>query len=481
MPKLLHKYLSVLFPYSSVFLLILINSINLKAQTNHYIIIDTIIIEGNNHTKNYVIERELLFVKDSIYESADLDEIAMNSKNLLINTNLFITAEVKWTEVRPKHVSVSVTLSEKWYIWPIPFFELADRNYKQWADLGYKADRTNYGLYLFTYNFRGRNETLKLSFINGYTRNYGIQYTAPFLDKTGKYGLDFSSSFKQNKEIWYLTKNDSLQFYKNYLNTLIQRSESKIAFITRRNNFATERWEIEYNLIKIRDTIDTKELNPDFLLSGIKQKEIFIKHIFIYEKRDNKYYPLKGFYFKNEVDLGQLIGDTLSVEIIKETAEFGVYKEVYKKVYLSGFFKTKLSNEPLPFIPYYNFKAFGYKDFVRGYEQYVIDGHAFMLAKLNLKIALVHQYMLKTPLKLHKKNFRMPTGIYMNMYSDWGKVFNNQWVFNATNNNRLIKTDLVGYGAGLDVLFLNDKIFRVEYSLNILGDNNINLHFQKTF
>jgi outer membrane protein assembly factor BamA len=474
------KYFLNRLKFGGVFLFFIGIAAPSFAQTNHYIIIDTILFEGNSHTKQYVLERELVFKKDSIYESANLDVMAKDSKNLLFNTNLFLTTKVTWEETRPKHVTVKVVVLEKWYIWPIPFFELADRNYKQWADLGYKMERTNYGLYLFTYNFRGRNETIKLSLINGYTRNYGIQYSLPFLDKSGKYGLEISSSFKQNKEIWYLTRNDSLQFYKNFENTLIQRFENRFDFVTRRTNFSTERWEVEFNHIKIRDTISSKGLNPNFLLAGNTQRELYIKHIFNYEKRDNKYYPLTGFYFKNELSLASFKADTASLELVKETIEFGLYKEIYKNLYLSGFFKTRLSNEPLPFIPYTNFKAFGYKDYVRGYEQYVVDGHTFMLGKLNLKYALLHQYMLKTPLKLKQKAYRLPTGIYLNLYSDWGKVVSNQWG-KAEYNNTLRNTDLVGYGAGIDFLFLNDKIFRFEYSLNILGDKNFNLHFDKAF
>ena len=147
---------------------------------------------------------------------------------------------------------------------------------------------------------------------------------------------------------------------------------------------------------------------------------------------------------------------------------------------MSGFFKTRLSNEPKPFIPYNNFKAFGYKDYVRGYEQYVIDGHGFMLGKVNLKYALLHRHMLKTPIKVNKRPVKLPTGVYINLYSDWGKVFNNQWA-KSVYNNKLIQTDLVGYGSGIDFLFMNDKIFRLEYSLNILGNKNFNLHFDKAF
>lgn len=480
MQKFYTKYFSNTLKFKFALLSLFFISFNSYAQQNHYVIIDTITFEGNVKTKQYVLERELDFKKGTIYESADLDEMAKNSKNMLYNTNLFITTNVTWVETRPKHVSVAVTVSEKWYIWPIPFFELADRNYRQWADLGYKMNRTNYGLYLFTYNFRGRNETVKLSFINGYTRNYGIQYSLPFIDKTGKFGIEVSSGFKKNKEIWYLTRNDSLQFFKNFENTLIQRFENKIALITRRSNVSSDRLEVEFNNIQISDTVSSKEINPHFLLSSNKQNEVFIKHIFTYEKRDNKFYPLTGYYFKNEVSLGKIIGDTASLELVKETLEFGGYKEIYKKLYLSCYFKTKFSNQPIPFIPYNNYKAFGYKDFVRGYEQYVIDGHAFMLGKLNLRYALLHQYMLRTPFKINKKPAKLPTGIYLNLYSDWGKVFNNQWS-KSVYNNQLINTDLVGYGAGFDVLFLNDKIFRFEYSLNILGDKNFNIHFDKSF
>ena len=468
-----------IIPIFLVFFL-LINSVNSFAQENHPIIVDSVRIEGNRLTKPFVIYREVLLKKDSIYNSKDLDDMVLNSKNLLINTNLFITVDVDWVEVKPNHVVVNVVIREKWYIWPIPLVQLADRNFKQWANLNYKANRINYGVYLFIYNYRGRNETLKFTIINGYTRHYGIQYIVPFLDKTGKLGLDVSTSYKKNSEIWYLTRNDSLQFFSDLEKKLIERSETKVALITRRNNFATERLELEYNLVKVNDTI--LEINPAFLLSGTKQKEIFVRHVFHLEKRDNRFYPLIGFYFRNELALGSIQGDTSSIELLKESVEYGVYKKVYKKVYLSGFVKAKFSNQAIPFIPYNNYKSFGYKDFVRGYEQYVMDGSAFTLAKFNVKYALLHQYMLRTPVKIRKKNFLLPTGIYFNSYADWGKVWNDQWQGSSyTYNNTLINTNLFGYGVGTDILFLNDRIFRFEYSLNIKGDRNFNIHFEKAF
>jgi len=453
-----------------------------SAQENHYVIIDSISISGNKHSEIFMIERELLLIKDSIYESKDLDNLALRSEYQLMNTNLFITMKVTWTEIKPQHVIVNVVVQEKWYKWLIPVFQLADRNYKEWESHGFGLNRTNYGAHLNIYNFRGRRETVRLTFINGYTRHYAVQYIAPFLEKTGKYGLEVASSFKQQKEIWYLTRDNKLQFYKNFENTLISQFENSLAFTTRRNNFTFEKWIVEYNAIRVNDTIQSKGLNPKYLLSGDLQRELFVKHVIIHEKRDNKYYPLKGFYIKNELRLGNIFSDTSNIELLRETIEGGIYRNIYKKLYLSGFFKFYYSNQPKPQIPYYNFKAFGYDNYVRGYEQYVIDGHGFALAKVNLKFALLHQYMLKTPLRLNKQKVKLPVGVYLNFYSDWGKVFNEQWKTpNDIYNNTLINTDLVGYGSGIDVLFLNDKILRFEYSLNILGNKNFNLGLQKSF
>lgn len=452
------------------------------AQKNHYVIIDSIQISGNKHSEAFIIERELLLIKDSVYESNDLEELSQGSEYQLMNTNLFITIKVTCTEVKPQHVIVNVVVQEKWYKWLIPVFELADRNYKEWESHDYDIDRTNYGAHLNIYNFRGRRETVRLTFINGYTRHYALQYIAPFLEKSGKYGLELSSSFKQQKEIWYLTRDNKLQFYQNFEKTLISQFDNSLAFTTRRNNFTFEKWMVEYNTVHVSDTIQSKGLNPGYLLEGDLQKELFVKHILIHERRDNKYYPLKGFYVKNELQLGNIYGDTTNSELLRETIEGGIYRNIYKKLYLSGFFKFYYSNQPKPQIPYYNFKAFGYDNYVRGYEQYVIDGHGFALAKVNLKYALVHQYMLKTPLRLNKQKVKLPVGIYLNVYSDWGKVFNEQWSKpNNIYNNTLINTDLIGYGSGIDVLFLNDKILRFEYSLNILGDKNFNLGLQKSF
>lgn len=461
------------------FFLLLFNKSN--ALDDYYVIIDSIIINGNNHTKHWVIENEIHFKYKEIYKKSELNALAENSKNSLINTNLFLFAQVTCTEITAKHIVVNVNVSENWYLWPLPCFELSDRNFKQWQNMDYDIKRTNYGFYLFKYNIKGRSETLKIAFVNGYTEKYGIYYFIPYINKSQKNGAEISSTFKKNKEIWYLTKNNKLQFYKNYDKAIIQRWENNIAFIVRKNGFLTDRWELEYNNIQIDEKLIKDSLNSNFLLGGIKQNEIFIKYISIYEKRNNRNYPLTGFYLKNEIKLGTIKSDS-TAEIISESIESAIYRKAAKNLYVSGFFKFKMSNQALPFIPYNNFKALGYTDYVRGYEQYVIDGHALMLAKFNIKYALINGYKLKFPFKLNKKYISLPFGTYFNLYADWGKTYNKQWQTSKYGlQNTLANKHLFGFGAGIDFLAMNDKILRIEYTINILDDKNLNLHFKKAF
>lgn len=451
------------------------------SQKDYYIVVDSIIISGNKQTKAFVIENEIILKNKEIYKKSELNELVLQSKNMLTNTNLFIFCDISYVEYKYQHIYVNINVTENWYLWPIPSFELSDRNFKQWQLMDYKLNRTNYGIYLFKYNLKGKNETLKLAIINGYTRKYALYYSKPYFKKYQKLGFEFSTSFKQNKEIWYQTKNNKIQFYKNYDKFLFQRWENSLSFLVRRNNFMTEKWEIEYNNIKIDKPMIADSLNRNFLLTGDMQNEICIKQTMNYEKRNNKYYPLTGFYLKNELKLGSIRSDSSS-EIISESFETAIYNEIVKRLYLSAFFKGKITNQMMPYIPYYNFKALGYADYVRGYEQYVVDGHAFLLAKVNLKFALINQYKLKIPFKLNKKYISLPFGTYINLFADWGKTYNNQWQESFYGfNNSLANEHLFGYGGGIDFLVLNDKVLRVEYSQNILNDKNLNLHFKKAF
>jgi len=57
-------------------------------------------------------------------------------------------------------------VSERWYTFPEPQFELADRNFNVWwNEQDHDFDRTEYGVDLLCYNFTGNYDLLEVKAI----------------------------------------------------------------------------------------------------------------------------------------------------------------------------------------------------------------------------------------------------------------------------------------------------------------------------
>ena len=189
-------------------------SANLKAQVR----INTIQVEGNNRTKNYILLRELPYhVGDQINKDS-LSILNTLSQQQLFNTSLFLS--VKVTPVYPLKydssiVDIQIQVKERWYFIPKPYFKWVDRNFSQWwNEQNRSLDRVNYGITLSQKNATGNNDKLVLGFIGGYTQQNIIQYQLPFFDKKLKYGIGGGWQNYNQKEFNYKTENDKQVFAK---------------------------------------------------------------------------------------------------------------------------------------------------------------------------------------------------------------------------------------------------------------------------
>ncbi len=176
--------------------------------------ISAIHLEGNLKTRDLIIYRELPFQSGDTIQKSDLTGLLELSKNQLVNLNLFNEVLVTSDSSDLFEMKVHIKLTEKWYLWPIPTLEYADRNVNQWYSFKLNPERLNYGLYNFRYNAFGLNHTFKLALIHGYTRNYGFEYRIPYWDKKRQWGSSFQASRRLNHEIVYATAHNRQQFYK---------------------------------------------------------------------------------------------------------------------------------------------------------------------------------------------------------------------------------------------------------------------------
>ena len=112
-----------------IILFILISLVYFQSNAQEYI--NEIIITGNTKTKNYVILREVSFKEKESYKKDVLDKKIKASQNNLLNLKLFNFVKIKKINTGDV-IKISITVVEKWYIWPYPILEISERNFNTW-------------------------------------------------------------------------------------------------------------------------------------------------------------------------------------------------------------------------------------------------------------------------------------------------------------------------------------------------------------
>jgi outer membrane protein assembly factor BamA len=437
---------------------------NLVAQE---LTISSIAIAGNTKTKEAIIVRELPFQLNQKITKDSLDLTLLVAQNQLVSLNLFNQVSLNYTS-KNDSISVSILVVEKWYIWPIPTLEFADRNFNQWWDFNFNTSRINYGLYNFVYNLGGLNHTLKLSLIAGYTKNLGLEYRIPYLDKRKHFGVSAGIAYKTNHEITFETLNNKQQFYNNFDTIVNKRTASFIELNYRPGLFFFHKFFGAFLNQKIHPNIGI--LNPDYADGQNKLNYLQLGYQLLYRKVDNRFYPINGqivslggaLNFVNTNSTKSWMDATIAAEryaALSKRFNFGIGANVKIS-------STQSTNYPLN-------TALGYKQFVRGYEPYVIDGQQYLLFKSTVRYALFHQKLLNTsilPLKAYKKSV---CSSYFSFFVDGGQVKGTK-----TGNN-LTNTTLIGIGLGWDWVFYYDKVIRFEYSINKDKQQGLYIHFTK--
>ena len=431
--------------------------------------VNFITLIGNKKTKREIILRELILHEDDSLPQNKINGAIQRSKENLLNTSLFNFVDIFYKS-EGTSIDVIIVVSERWYIWPLPIFELVDRNLNEWL-LTRDFSRTNYGLYLAVYNFRGRNETLALGFRDGYTKKYSLQYSIPYVSKNQKEGISFSVAYSRNHEIAYNIFNNKLIYFDDDDAYVRKEFYASAQMTFRRKIYNTFMVRVEYNNLQLSDTI--RVLNPDYLNSHeSKQRYSALTLFFKSDHRDLISYPLHGTYF--DAEYFQRGFDFFGDDVAQSNfySSFRYYAELKKNIFFATGIKGKFSGSSRQ--PYNITRALGYgREYVRGYEYYVVNGQNFLLFKSNLKLRLLPTLVKKFNFIPSEKFSTIPFSFYLNAFYDIGYVDDQQYFQTNTLSNQL----LPGYGIGIDFASYYDIVFSVEYSINKFAEKDFFFHF----
>ncbi|HNX44754.1 MAG TPA: hypothetical protein PLJ84_01855 [Bacteroidales bacterium] len=456
-----------------LFVLLSVN-VPVAGQERTPVIIGHIRTEKNSVTDISVILRELPFREGDTIGADEFDKFVGKSVENLLNTSLFnfVTADTSFVRSEEYRVAtLTYKFVERWYVWPAPILEISDRNINAWYQ---KRDYTrfNYGAHLVWNNVTGRMENLDLMLRFGKNQHCSLLYDIPYIDRHKQIGVGLEAGLIREHEVGYITEDDKLLYAFNK-KSMMTGWYTALHILYRHSIYFNHELDIGYQRYSYSDTL--LDLNPGYLATGEKHcwyPSVYYK--FKADFRDAKYYPLTGWYFDAEIfQAGFDAGDDQSVTSgwIKFTGR--IYRKLANRWYAGAGMVTRIST--FPDNSYFMNTALGYnRDFVRGYEYYVIDGTHFGVFKSSVKFALIPERAMQIGIIPTEKFSLVHYAAYLTWFGDAGYVCKNG---PAGQNNQLPGTLLLGSGLGLDLVTYYDKVMRIEFTLNRKGEKGIYLHF----
>ena len=129
---------------------------SILAQNAPLVIVKNIFVEGNQKTKARLIIRELTFNVGDTIPLSKFGKLLDDNRLRIMNTNLFNVAQLnvknwKSGNLPIDEVSIVITVVENFFVYPVPIFGLADRNFNVWwKEQNHALSRTNYGFSIST-------------------------------------------------------------------------------------------------------------------------------------------------------------------------------------------------------------------------------------------------------------------------------------------------------------------------------------------
>lgn len=457
--------------------------------------IEAIEIVGNNKTKADYILRELDFTVGDMLALSSLQTVFDRNKSYLLGTRLFVSVDFELTdyEEASKTGIVQIKVAENLYWYLYPGGDLLDRSVIIWLrDFGLDFDRVVPSLTFSHTNLTGRQDELKariergfclsqqdnligdLTCFGDFTRKYEVLYTTPYLNKDKTLRLRVGGLYSNSNSVRINTSENKDVFLIE--EDRIQERFRSSARLEYRPKLYLRHWlTLRYQGLQAKDTIINR--NPDYFLDGTDTHRFFsISYTFRLDRRDNELYPLKGIYFLATASK-QGIGVFGDRNMLRLTGAFGKYWQFSQKLSTQFFMagETNLIRQQQPF---YDYRSIGTNaDYIRGYENYAIDGQDYWYAKADVKyLALDINWNLGRLMPI-KKLKQLPIQVFAKIYSDIGSVNDPYYFLGNDLNNEF----LTGGGVGLDFIVYRSSLIQIEYSFNHLGESAFFAHFDLVF
>ena len=428
-----------------------------------FVIVESINLVGNETTKDQVMLIELTFAQGDTLATENLTDLLEDNRRRLFNLRLFNSVTTSYT-CSDGLVQISYRVQERFYLYPIPILDFADRNFNAWLE---KKDwsRIDYGFSVVRRNFRGRNEDVRVRVQRGFNKRLELSYRVPYLIRKYNIGGDIAVSDYRSRVTSYTNLNNKQRFIEQQDALPIKRTSVAAGIVNRQSVQRQQGFRVSYHNEQISDSVS--RLNPDFYRDALQERQYMRLELYkAVNLRNNFVYPTTGSYF--EAGVAQTFFLRYSgTPFTTVRAKYVQYSKLSDKYFymVGGEGQLRFSGQHA----FADNIALGFRSYVRGYELYIVGGQHYGLFKQGLTRQLIDIKSIKLKFIDNPKFNNIPLSVYLNAFTDAGYVVDDTF----KEGNPLTNRFLAGAGLGLHIVTFYDMVLRAEYALNREGDRGL--------
>ncbi len=441
------------------------------------VVIDSIVITGLNRTNKEIVLRDIKIKPGDTLVEKKIEAVLVDNRLFLMNTGIYSQVKITYenAKTKPHAINVLIHIDESWHIYPVPYFEMVDRNFNVWArNYHFDLARINAGIKLYISNLTGNRDHLDGTFHLGFHDKAEASYWLPYMNRKQNLGIQFTGLWANSKEVAYATtpENEQLRWFLD--TTIIFRKKFSATLSYQPRLFTKQKLKIEWQYYRINKSVLDK-LQPDFFASPDgKMSYPVISYNITKDTRNIQPHPTKGYVFNFLIEKQGInnIRDALITLI-----DFRYFQRLSAKWTATQQLRHQ-NNWINKATDYFHNRALGDElNYIRGYEYYIIDGQQYALSKTSLQYMLFDNYW-----NLGKfmpiKSLRKPqVQLFLAFNFDMGYIPSAKNVPKTNFNDKLLK----GGGIGLEIVAFYDKMLQIEYSMNEKYEKDIFLHLNLSF
>lgn len=387
-----------------------------------------VIYIGNEVTKYQVIEQEMTLRPGTLITHAGVTF----DINRIYSLRLFTKVEINVVPDSADLATVTVTVNERWYIYPFPVLGIKDRDFS----------KIYYGLGLSHTNLGGNNTQLYGAFALGFDPFVSLNYSNPQLDFEHKIFLSLRAYYTDvmNKSVVSRAGTSNFREF---------RSGAEVTLGHRYSLYSLVALKGEYLNLAVSDNAAGRTLSPG------GRDEFFSLHMsYSYDTRDLKEYPSYGSYYSVGVSKYGLFEQTIDYQRVG--IDLRRFIPTWNNVVLAGRVFANLAGGGR--IPNYGHAFFGYGERIRGYFNTVLEAEQIAGGTAELHFPLIKpQYVRYDFIPLEQ--FRdVRYAVNAALFADAGETWYRTQPFTVGNV-------YAGYGAGLHILLMYSVVARVEFAV----------------